>query len=77
MSRIATIVLNRNLPEVTDRLCDQLERIDGNLTDVFVVESGSNDSHLSRHCTWYADWPEVRDHGLRYQRGMNYALSQL
>lgn len=77
MSRIATIVLNRNLPEVTDTLCDRLERIDGDLTEVFVVEAGSDDKHLSRHCTWYADWPEAREHGLRYQRGMNYALSQL
>ena len=77
MSRIATIVLNRNLPEVTDTLCDRLERIDGDLTDVFVVEAGSDDNHLSRHCTWYADWPEARIHGLRYQRGMNFALSQL
>ena len=77
MKRIATIVLNRNLPDVTDALCDRLERIDGELTDVFVVEAGSDENRLSRHCTWHADWTEARTHGLRYQRGMNYALSQL
>ena len=77
MSHIATIVLNRNLPDITDALCDRLERIDGDLTEVFVVEAGSDDNQLSRHCTWLADWPEARIHGLRYQRGMNYALSQL
>lgn len=77
MSRIATIILNRNLPDITDALCDRLERIDGNMTEVFVVEAGSDDDNLSHHCTWYADWPEARTHGLRYQRGINYALSQL
>jgi hypothetical protein len=77
MNRVATIILNRNLPEVTDKLCDRLEKIDGDLTDVFVVEAGSDANLLSRHCTWYADWADARDHGLRYQRGMNYALSQL
>jgi hypothetical protein len=77
VSRIATIVLNRNLPDVTDALCDRMERTEGDITDVFVVEAGSDPEHLSRHCTWYADWPEACLHGLRYPRGMNYALSQL
>lgn len=77
MSRIATIVLNRNLPEVTDSLCARMKRIEGGLTDVFVVEAGSDKNNLSKHCTWYADWPEACAHGLRYQQGMNYALSQL
>jgi hypothetical protein len=77
MRRIATVVLNRNLPDVSDALCDRMKRIEGNLTDVFVVESGSDENHLSRNCTWYANWPEACAHGLRYQRGMNYALSQL
>ena len=77
MNCVATIVLNRNLPDVADALCDRMERIDGDLTDVFVVEAGSEDQHLSRHCTWHADWLEAREHGLRYPRGMNFALSQL
>jgi len=77
MSRVATIILNRNLPDITDALCDRMEQTEGALTDVFVVEAGSDENRLSRHCTWYADWPEARTLGLRYPRGMNYALSQL
>jgi hypothetical protein len=77
MKRIATIILNRNLPEVTDALYDHLQLFDADLTDVFVVESGSDDERLSRNVTWHAKWPEARSHGLRYCRGMNFGLSQL
>lgn len=77
MKRVATIVLNRNLPEVTDRLCEHLLRHDGALTDVFVVEAGSDSGRLSRHATWHAEWPDALLHGLRYCRGMNYGLGQL
>jgi hypothetical protein len=77
VKRVATIVLNRNLPDVTDCLCAHLERHDGDITDVFVVEAGSDASRLSVHTTWYADWPEAKEHGLRYSRGMNFGLSQL
>jgi GT2 family glycosyltransferase len=77
MNKVATIILNRNLPDVTDALRDSLARIDGERTDIYVVEAGSDDGKLSRNCTWHANWPEAREHGLRYQRGMNYGLSRL
>lgn len=77
MKRVATVVLNRNLPDVTDRLCAHLEEHDYDMTDVFVVEAGSDRARLSKHTTWHADWGDAREHGLRYSRGMNYALSQL
>jgi hypothetical protein len=77
MKRVATIVLNRNLPEITNALVDQLRRYDGELTDVFVVEAGSDRDQLARDVSWHADWPEARQQGLRYCRGMNFGLSQL
>ena len=77
MKRVATIILNRNLPEITDRLVEHLARHDGDMSDVFVVEAGSDNERLSRHATWHADWPDARSHGLRYCRGMNYGLSEL
>ncbi len=77
MKPIATIILNRNLPDITDRLYEHLTKHDGDLTDVFVVEAGSDVKRLSRYVTWHANWPEATDQGLRYSRGMNYALSQL
>lgn len=77
MKPVATIVLNRNLPEVTDCLCEHLIAHDGDLTDVFVVEAGSDAERLSRHATWHVATPEVVQYGLRYGRGMNYGLLQL
>ncbi|MFC1680196.1 hypothetical protein ACFL1S_00155 [Pseudomonadota bacterium] len=77
MKPVATIVLNRNLPVITNQLCEHLERFDGELTDIYVVDAGSDDGNLSRYTTWHANWPEAREHGLRYSRGMNYGLSEL
>jgi hypothetical protein len=77
MNRIATIILNRNLPEVTDRLCNHLMLHDGDQTDVYVVEAGSDNDRLSKYASWHADWTEAYEHGLRYSRGMNFGLSQL
>lgn len=77
MKRTATIILNRNLPEVTDQLWEHLNRYDGDVTDLYVVEAGSDPDRLSSHVSWHADWEEARRHGLRYSRGMNYGLSQL
>jgi hypothetical protein len=77
MKKVATIILNRNLPEVTDLLCAHIEKYDSENTDIFVVEAGSDDGLLSNHTTWHANWPEAKQEGLRYSRGMNYGLSQL
>lgn len=77
MKRLATIIINRNLPEVTDRLCEHLAKFDGDLTDIFVVEAGSDSNNLSKYCTWHAKSPDVMKNGLRYGRGMNFGLLQL
>jgi len=77
MKRVATIILNRNLPDVTNRLYEHLLKHDHDSTDIYVVEAGSDNNHLSKYMTWYANWPEATTHGLRYCRGMNHGLSQL
>jgi len=77
MKKIATIILNRNLPEVTDRLYEHLAKHDGDETDIYVVEAGSDVERLSRYTTWHANSDEVIVNGLRYGRGMNYGLIQL
>lgn len=74
--KTATLILNRNLPDITDALCDHLHTYDPE-TDVFVIEAGSDDDKLSRHTTWHATWDDARKHGLRYNRGMNYGLSMM
>jgi hypothetical protein len=77
LRRVATIILNRNLPEVTDDLSDHLKKHDGDLTDIYIVEAGSDEDKLSKNYSWHADWLSAKQHGLRYGRGMNFGLSQL
>ncbi len=77
MKRVATIILNRNLPEVTDRLVEHIREYDGDVSDIFVVEAGSDNDKTSKYMTWHADWSDARENGLRYSRGMNFGLSQL
>ena len=77
MKSIATIILNRNLPEVTNKLYEHLIKYDGDETDIYVLEAGSDKDKLSKYCTWYANSDEIIKQGLRYSRGMNYALLQL
>jgi len=77
MKSIATIILNRNLPEVTDKLYEHLAKYDGAETDIYVLEAGSDKDKLSKYCTWHANSDEIVNQGLRYSRGMNYALLQL
>ena len=77
MNKTATIVLNRNLPKETDSLVEHLKKNDGDFTDIFVVEAGSDKNNLSKYCTWHLETEEVLKNGLRYSRGMNYGLMQL
>jgi hypothetical protein len=77
MKKVATVILNRNLPEPTDRLVEHLALHDSGATDVFVLEAGSDKHNLSKYCSWHADTEEVRQWGLRYSRGMNFALLKL
>ena len=77
MKKTATIILNRNLPEETDTLVEHLKKYDGDLTDIFVVEAGSDKNNLSKYCTWHVETEEAVKHGMRYSRGMNYGLLKL
>jgi hypothetical protein len=77
MKKVATIILNRNLPAVTERLYEHLTEYDGALTDIYVVEAGSDFAKLSCYTTWHANSDDIVQNGLRYGRGMNYGLVQL
>lgn len=74
---VATLVLNRNLGAITDRLVEHLQKFDADTSDFFVIESGSEPEKSSRYATWRADWEDARQEGLRYARGFNYGLSCL
>jgi hypothetical protein len=77
MKSTATIILNRNLPGPTDKLYEHLLKYDSSETDIYVLEAGSDNDNLSQYCTWYANSEEISKEGLRYSRGMNYALLKL
>ena len=72
MKKVATIILNRNLPDVTNSLVEHIYQYDGSFTDIFVVEAGSDSDKVSKYMTWNADWADAKAHGLRYSRGMNF-----
>ena len=72
--KIATVILNRNLPTVTDALCESLIKNGTDVEDIFVLEAGSEQGNLSKFCTWYVRDHDVIKKGLRYSRGMNQAL---
>ena len=63
MKPIATIILNRNLPKVTDKLYRKIKKNEGYLTDIFVVEAGSLKENLSKYATWHVNTKTVRQKG--------------
>ncbi len=74
--KICTVILNRNLPDVTNKLYINLKK-NNSETDIFVLESGSDKKKLSKFCTWHANSKIIQKEGLRFARGMNYALVKL
>jgi hypothetical protein len=81
-SRSAVIVLDRNLPDVTDRLCNQIieragYRSEVSPFDLFVIESGSDRDRLSRYTSHHFVDEESIKNGLRIARGLNAGVQLL
>lgn len=76
-TRVATIILSRNMPVETNKLVEWFHSYNNGETDIYIVESGSERSNLSQNYTWWANWDEAMRDGLRYPRGFNYGLSRL
>ncbi|RPG55379.1 MAG: hypothetical protein CBD95_006015 [Flavobacteriales bacterium TMED235] len=74
--KFCAIILNRNLPKITDRLYKNLAKCNKGL-DIFVVEASDDKKRFSKYVTWEANWSGVKKKGARYYRGMNFALSNL
>jgi hypothetical protein len=79
MKKCCTILLQRNLPEVTNRIGEEILSNNSDLTDFYVVESGSDDDRLSKFTknTFHANWDDARKNGLRTGRGFNFGLTEL
>ena len=75
--KIAAILLNRNLPYVTNKLYHSLKKNNKNLIDVFIIDAGSDNKKISKYTTWKANSKIIKKMGLRYGRGMNFGLLQL
>ena len=77
MKKIAVLILNRNLPKVTDQLHKVIKQNNKGLVDIFVIDAGSQPSKRSKFTTWKANTKDIKKKGLRYGRGMNFGLLQL
>lgn len=72
---IATIIVNRNQPDLTDSLVEQISAMRGVEMDVFIIEMGSNNDKFSKYASyWYFDQQfsgKCLGHniGLAYARG--------
>lgn len=77
MKEIATIILNRNLPNVVNKLVENLKKNDGDISDFYVVEAGSDINKISKYTSWHVREKNVLKNGLRFPRGMNYGLHRL
>jgi hypothetical protein len=77
MKRSCTLLLQRNLPEVTESFAENLLRNNGDVTDLYVVESGSDNENITKHKTFHADWEDAKVNGLRTGRGFNFGLKSL
>ena len=75
--KVATIILNRNLKKITDNLYEKIQKKNSKFTDIFVVDAGSDKNKKSKYTTWSAEWNSAKKNGLRFSRGMNYALSSM
>ena len=74
---VATIIINRNLPEVTNNLVNHIKKYDGLETDIFIIEAGSDHLKLSENYTWHINDDFTIKHGLRYPRGVNLGIKKL
>ena len=75
--RVCTVLLQRNLPDVTNQFADIFFKNNDDMSDFFVVESGSDEENITKHKTFYADWEDARENGLRTGRGFNFALKSI
>ena len=75
--KIAVLILNRNLPKVTEKLRSNIEKFNKKLVDIYIIDSGSENKLVSKYTSFRANWKSVKKKGLRFSRGMNFGLGKL
>ena len=77
MKKSCTLFLQRNLPETTKSFAQNLETYSREVTDLYVIESGSDMDNVTSYNTFHADWEDAKKNGLRTGRGFNFGLKSL
>ena len=49
MKKIAVLILNRNLPKITDKIYKMIKKNNKKLVDIFVIDAGSQPSKKSKY----------------------------
>jgi len=74
---VAVIIVNRNRPDLTDALVDQVRQMGRELTvDIFVVEMGSDKTLRSRYCSIYYNDPDFRGKCYGHNVGLRLARAR-
>ena len=58
--KVATLILNRNLPKITDRLFNKIKKKNNIKNDIYIIESGSDKKNLSKNYSWWANWKSAK-----------------
>ena len=74
---IAVMILNRNLPKVTERLRLNIKKYNKSISDIYIIDSGSKKKGVSKYTNFKANWRSAKKKGLRFSRGMNFGLGKL
>jgi hypothetical protein len=74
---IDAVVLNRNLGQACDNLCDHVERVFGSGTNIVVVDCSTSSKLASNRPTVTVGTLEALRDGLRFNRGMNLGIGQV
>lgn len=74
MDSVAIIVMNRDRPELTDKVVEQLQTMGEGLdTQLFVVEAGSTPEGRSKYMTHYFRDPNYRGRYFAFNQGLKFA----
>ena len=57
--KIAALLLNRNLPTVTDKLYRSIKKNNKGIVDVFIIDAGSDKKNTAKNTTWKVNWKSV------------------
>ena len=58
--KVATIILNRNLGKLTDKLYRKIKKNNSKYTDIFVMDAGSLEKHKSKYTNWTSNSKSVK-----------------